>query len=214
MDHLNIVVSGDVQRVGYRDRVTKIARSCHITGIIRNCEGYDVEIFAEGGEEDLKKFTSAIRINEDPIHVESLQIVTGIYEGKWKYFEIQRGEPHEELGERLDTALTYLVRIDANSKRSVDIGEQMLEKQDSMLEKQDSMLQKQDSMLEKQDSMLDKQGSMLEKQDSMISLQKDTIHEIKEMRTDLKDTIQGKFQSIEQQLHEIQTVLRNAGMMS
>lgn len=105
------MVSGDVQRVG--DRVAKIARSFHITGIIRNCEGYDMEIFAEGGKEELKEFTSAIRINEDPSHVESLQIATGIYEGKWKYFKNQRGKPHEELGERLDTALTYLVRIDA-----------------------------------------------------------------------------------------------------
>ncbi len=56
MNHLNIVVSGEVQRVGYRDRVTKIARKCHITGIVKNCEGYDVEIFAEGREEDLKEF--------------------------------------------------------------------------------------------------------------------------------------------------------------
>ena len=193
MDRLNITVSGEVQRVGYRDRVNRIARSCHITGIVRNCEGYDVEIFAEGKKEDLKAFTSAIRIDADPIHVESIDIVPGTYEGKWKYFEIERGEPNEELGERLDVALTYLIRIDTNSQRSVEIGEQMLQKQDSTLEKQDSML---------------------EKQDSMISLQKDTIHEIQEMRDDFKDTLQTKYQCIEQQLHEIQTVLRNAGMMS
>ncbi|PKL59829.1 MAG: acylphosphatase [Methanomicrobiales archaeon HGW-Methanomicrobiales-4] len=193
MDRLNIMVSGDVQRVGYRDRVTKIARSCNIVGIVRNCEGYDVEIIAEGREEDLKDFSSAIIIDEDPIHVESLKIVSGNYEGRWKYFQIERGDPDEELGERLDTALTYLVRIDTNSRHSVDIGEKMLVKQDSMLEKQDSMLGK---------------------QDSVISLQKDTIHEIHEMRIDLKDSLQSKYQSIEQQLQEIQMVLRNAGMMS
>ncbi|MDD1729840.1 MAG: acylphosphatase [Methanospirillum sp.] len=207
MKHITITVTGEVQRVGYRDRVAKLARHYHITGQVRNCEGYDVEIIAEGKEEDIEKFTSAIRITEEPIHVESIEIVPGIAEGKWKYFEIQRGEPHEELGERLDAALTYLVRIDGNSRRSVQLGEKMLEKQDIMLEKQDTMIQKQDSMLEKMDTMV-------EKQDTMITLQKDTIHEIKDTKEDFKDVLHTKYQLIEQQLHEIQTVLRNAGMMS
>ena len=200
MKHITITATGEVQRVGYRDRVAKLARHYHVTGQVRNCEGYDVEIIAEGTEKDIEEFTSAIRITEDPIHVESIEIVPGIVEGKWKYFEIQRGEPHEELGERLDAALTYLVRIDGNSAQSVQLGEQMLEKQDLMLDKQDCMIQKQDGMLEKMDTM--------------ITLQKDTIHEIQETKQDFKDTLQNKYQLIEQQLHEIQTVLRNAGMMS
>ncbi|MBN1168134.1 MAG: acylphosphatase [Methanospirillaceae archaeon] len=137
MKHQKIIVTGEVQRVGYRDRVTKIARSCNITGIIRNCPGYDVEIIAEGTEEDLKKFTSGIRIHDDPIHVESITITPGTYEGKWAYFEIQRGNPDEELGERLDAALAYLARSDKNTTRSVEIGELMLDKQDQMLGKQD-----------------------------------------------------------------------------
>jgi len=242
MKRLLITASGEVQRVGYRDRVTKIARKHNITGIVRNCPGYDVEIIAEGNEADLDRFISQIRIHEDPISVESIKIETGTYEGKWKYFEIQRGSPDEELGERLDAALTYLVRIDSNSRRSVEIGEQMLVKQDQMLDKQDQMLDKQDQMLNKQDQMLDKQDQMLDKQDQMlakqdqmlakqdqmldkqdqmlanqnyqISLQKITNQEIQEMRSDLKDSLNTKYQFIEQQLHEIQTILKNAGMMS
>ncbi|MCA1914832.1 acylphosphatase [Methanospirillum hungatei] len=235
MKRLLITASGEVQRVGYRDRVTKIARKHNITGIVRNCPGYDVEIIAEGNEADLDRFISQIRIHEDPISVESIKIETGTYEGKWKYFEIQRGSPDEELGERLDAALTYLVRIDSNSRRSVEIGEQMLVKQDQMLDKQDQMLAKQDQMLAKQDQMLAKQDQMLDKQDQMlakqdqmldeqdqmlanqnyqISLQKITNQEIQEMRSDLKDSLNTKYQFIEQQLHEIQTILKNAGMMS
>ena len=221
MKRLLITASGEVQRVGYRDRVTKIARKHNITGIVRNCPGYDVEIIAEGNEADLDRFISQIRIHEDPISVESIKIETGTYEGKWKYFEIQRGSPDEELGERLDAALTYLVRIDSNSRRSVEIGEQMLVKQDQMLDKQDQMLDKQDQMLDKQDQMLAKQDQMLDKQDQMlanqnyqISLQKITNQEIQEMRSDLKDSLNTKYQFIEQQLHEIQTILKNAGMMS
>jgi acylphosphatase len=249
MKRLIITAIGEVQRVGYRDRVTKIARKNNITGIVRNCPGYDVEIIAEGNEVDLDRFISQIKIHEDPIYVESIKIDTGTYEGKWEYFEIQRGKPDEELGERLDAALTYLVRIDSNSRRSVEIGEQMLVKQDQMLDKQDQMLDKQDQMLDKQDQMLDKQDQMLDKQDQMldkqdqmlvkqdqmlvkqdqmldkqdqmlanqnyqISLQKITNQEIQEMRSDIKDSLNTKYQFIEQQLHEIQTVLKNAGMMS
>ncbi|MDD1725095.1 MAG: acylphosphatase, partial [Methanospirillum sp.] len=78
MIRLNIVVSGEVQRVGFRDRVRRIARLHNITGQVRNCEGYDVEIVAEGLEKDLQNFTQAIKIDEDPIRVESLHINTGI----------------------------------------------------------------------------------------------------------------------------------------
>jgi acylphosphatase len=214
MKRLIITASGEVQRVGYRDRVTKIAKKYNITGIVRNSPGYDVEIIAEGNEADLDRFISQIRIHEDPIYVESIKIETGTYEGKWKYFEIQRGNPDEELGERLDAALTYLVRIDSNSRRSVEIGEQMLGKQDQMLDKQDQMLDKQDQMLDKQDQMLGKQDQMLANQDYQISLQKITNQEIQEMRSDIKDSLNTKYQFIEQQLHEIQTILKNAGMMS
>ena len=69
-------------------------------------------------------------------------------------------------------------------------------------------------MLDKQDQMLDKQDQMLDKQDYQISRQKGTIQEIQEMRSDLKDSLQVRYQNIEQQLHEIQTILKNAGMMS
>jgi len=154
MNRINIIASGEVQRVGYRDFVTKIAKKNNITGIVRNCPGYDVEIIAEGNEQDLEQFVSQIKIQKDPIFVESIKIEPGTYEGKWKYFEIQRGSPDEELGERLDAAIVYLVRIDSNSRRSVEIGELMLEKQDQMLDKQDQMLDKQDQMLDKQDQML------------------------------------------------------------
>jgi hypothetical protein len=82
------------------------------------------------------------------------------------------------------------------------------------LDKQDQMLVKQDQMLVKQDQMLDKQDQMLANQNYQISLQKITNQEIQEMRSDIKDSLNTKYQFIEQQLHEIQTVLKNAGMMS
>lgn len=177
MKRLQITVRGEVQRVGYRDRVQKIARKNNITGWVQNAKGYDVHIIAEGSEDDLQRFKSEIQISHGPVQVESIEIVHEPYQGEFDFFEIIRGPPDEEIGERFDAAIHYLIRIDANSQRSVEIGEKMLEKQDCMLEKQDSMLEKQDCMLEKQDSML--------------SLQKDTVLEIRELKHEVVQTLGG-----------------------
>jgi acylphosphatase len=43
-----IIAKGEVQRVGYRDVVEKIARRQKITGFVANLKPYDVRIIAEG----------------------------------------------------------------------------------------------------------------------------------------------------------------------
>ena len=75
MKRATIIVTGDVQRVGYRDMVQGMARECAITGFVRNVHPYDVEIIAEGEEQALKTFIDAIRIQKPPVFVEELNVV-------------------------------------------------------------------------------------------------------------------------------------------
>lgn len=199
MQRLHIIVRGGVQRVGYRDRVQKVARKNSITGWVKNAPGYDVEIIAEGSEEDLARFRTGLQICEGPIQVESLEIIHMPYEGHFQYFEIIRGQPDEEMGERFDSVLHYLVRIDANIQRFVEIGERMLEKKDLMLGKQDIMIEKQDHMIDSQNTM--------------ISLQHDTIHTIQTMDQNIVHSLESRYVSIEHQLDEIRTALKKAGIM-
>ena len=156
-----IIAKGEVQRVGYRDAVEKIARKLKLTGFVENRKPYDVTIVAEGEEDVLNEFVAQIRITRHPIapiSVEDLEVEFRAATGEFEYFEIRRGDWKEELGERMDTAGALLYRSVGIGIESLEIGKKMLAKQDKTIEilkdvKEDTsaMLGKQDSMLEKQD---------------------------------------------------------------
>jgi acylphosphatase len=46
MLRVEVIARGDVQRVGFRDVVQKIARNLGISGTVQNLEPYDVRIVA------------------------------------------------------------------------------------------------------------------------------------------------------------------------
>lgn len=144
MKRVTVIVKGEVQRVGYRDIVEKIARKLKLVGFVENLKPYDVKIIAEGEEEVLKKFIELIDIKKYPVDVEKVVVRFEEPTGEFEYFEIKRGEWHEELGERMDIAGTYLYKSVELGEKSVNIGEKMLDKQDKMLGKQDQMLGKHD----------------------------------------------------------------------
>ena len=118
-----IIVKGEVQRVGYRDVVERTARKMKLTGFVENMKPYDVRIICEGDKTILNSFIEQIRIKEYPVDVEHLDVSFQDATGEFNYFEIKRGDMVEELGERLDIA---------NAKMT-----QMVQKQDVMVEKMD-----------------------------------------------------------------------------
>jgi len=125
---------GRVQRVGYREHVYDEAFERNISGYVRNLENGEVEIVAEGSEEDLREFINAINIIQRPIAVKSFTIRWEEATGEYADFEIIRGEIQEEIFERMDYAGNVLHSMDMKFDR-------MLDKQDRMLNKQDEMLQ-------------------------------------------------------------------------
>ena len=143
-----IIAKGDVQRVGYRDTVEKIARKLKLVGFVENLKPYDVRIIAEGEDDVLNELITQIRIKDrptSPVSVEELDFEFVSATGEFEYFEIRRGEWAEELGERLDTAGALLHLSVELGKESVELGKKMLDKQDRMLDKQDVMIEKQDA---------------------------------------------------------------------
>ncbi len=56
-----LMVSGRVQRVGYRDYVVRKAQALQVTGWVRNLQDGRVEILASGEEEALAAFLEATR---------------------------------------------------------------------------------------------------------------------------------------------------------
>ncbi len=103
-----IIASGDVQRVGYRDAVERIARKLKLAGFVENVKPYDVKIVVEGDKARIEELIKQINIREFPIDVENLDIKFEEATGEFEYFEIRRGDWTEELGERLDSARAEL----------------------------------------------------------------------------------------------------------
>ena len=72
--------------------------------------------------------------------VESTEVSFEAYEGEFEYFEIKRGDWHEELLERLDTAGTLLYKSVELGERSVALGEESVGIGEKMLGKQDKTI--------------------------------------------------------------------------
>ncbi|MEM2634099.1 MAG: acylphosphatase, partial [Nitrososphaerales archaeon] len=146
-----IIAEGDVQGVGYRYQVSRLARRLKVNGWVKNLKDGRVEILCEGEEKNIENFIKSIDLKMPPINVEKLDVKYEPYKGEFKTFRIIAGKLVDEMIEGFSTGASYF--------------QVMFNKQDDLLSKQDQMLAKQDQMLMKQDQMLAKQDQMLMKQD-------------------------------------------------
>ncbi len=172
MKRVVIVAKGEVQRVGFRDEVERIARKLRLSGFVENIKPYDVKIVAEGEADNINRFIEQIKIKKYSIDVEDTIVNFDEFKGEFEYFEIRRGEWHEELGERLDAAGKLLYR-------SVELGEKSVK------------LSEKSVNLTEESVMIGR--TMLEKQD-------ETIDEIRGLRYDLKSYMEKRFDRIEQEI--------------
>ena len=135
MIRLTAIVSGNVQRVGYRARVIDIANAFGIKGMTENQKDGLVKIIAEGEEEKLRWFESAIDIKNALIRVSSIDKKYSQASGDFESFGklVLKGETDS----RLDTAAEYLKEIVVSvNKMNENLGRKM----DQMLDKQDATI--------------------------------------------------------------------------
>jgi acylphosphatase len=189
-----IIAKGEVQRVGYRDAVEKIARKLKITGFVHNLKPYDVRIVAEGEDDNIDRFIEEIKIKKLPINVESTEVSFEKFKGKFKFFEIKRGNWKEELGERLDTAGTLLYRSVELGEKSVELSEksvELSEKSVELSEKSVELSEKSVGLSEKSVVLSEESvgigKTMLEKQDQTISIIKSGVDEMHEFRSESRE---------------------------
>ena len=226
MERHVILVSGKVQKAGYRARVVAIAEALGIKGMVENLPDGRVKVIAEGEESDLERFAEALRIKNALIDVTEIKIERSRGPGCYDSFHKTVGK--DETDERLDRSAEYLKelidvtrdgfgRIETGMNRGFsDLGnkmDQMLEKQDETIRAIQGLDSKMDQMLDKQDQMLEKQDRMLDKQDLLVDKQDETTGEIRGLRTDLKDHIDMRFQRIETDLAEVKTALKEKGII-
>jgi acylphosphatase len=133
---LNFYVRGKVQKVGYRERVVKIARVLKLKGVVGNLDDGRVWIYAEGDEESMKFFERAIDIKDAVISVSSIEKdCHSAPEIKFDTFFkiVEEGETDS----RLDTAADYLKELIGEVK---NMNQNLGGKMDKMLQKQDDLL--------------------------------------------------------------------------
>ena len=145
MKRAEVTAKGNVQRVGYRDAVERIAQHLNITGFVENLKPYYVKIIAEGEEDVLDRFISEIRIEKFPIFIKDFDIEFRAATGEFEYFKIKRGDWGEELGERMDVAGILLYRSVELGEKSVSLGERSLKLGERSVELGEKMLEKQDA---------------------------------------------------------------------
>ena len=193
MKRANIIVKGEVQRVGYRDAVVKLARKLKIEGFVENLKHYDVRIIAEGEDANIDLFIERIEIRKFPMDVESTEVSFETYEGEFEYFEVKRGDWHEELLERLDTAGTLLYKSVELGEKTVALGEESV----ALGEKSVGIGEK---MLEKQDKTID----------AIDRSKEEIVTQISSLRDDLRSYMGHKFAKIE---HEVEAIKAKIGMI-
>ncbi|MBE0516083.1 MAG: acylphosphatase [Methanophagales archaeon] len=217
MVRANILVKGEVQGVGYRGVVFRIARKLKIAGFVENIRPYDVRIIAEGEKENLESFIEQIKIEEDPISVEELDVTFEEPTGEFEYFEVKRGDITDELGERLDLARGEMIKLHQAQKETIEKQNQTIEILKGVKEDTSTIIEKQDIMIEKQDIMIEKQDTTVEILRGVsadIGVIREDIVEIKDaliivtgLREEMKE-LRAKYEILSKDVEEIKGMLK------
>jgi acylphosphatase len=197
MERFVILVSGRVQKVGYRSKVIALARDMGIAGWVGNLPDGRVKVVAEGDAAALERFVSALKVKNSLIDVAAVEVERSIATGEFDDFSklVDEGETDA----RLDRSAELLKElIDVTRSGFSDLGQKM----DRMLDKQDQMLDKQDDTIAAIKGIDSKMDRMLDKQDRMLDKQDETTGEVRGLRADMKGSFDIRLERIETALKE------------
>jgi len=108
---IELIVEGNVQRVGYRNFVSQAAFDLGMNGSIENRPDGRVKIIVQGKEKQLNEFIKRIRIKEWPVAVRTIKKKEIEIREKFNEFKIIRGPAQNELSERADEAVIYMQKM-------------------------------------------------------------------------------------------------------
>ncbi len=203
---LKITITGKVHNVGYRLLLLELADSLLIDRFdarnVRINGKEAVVVLVDGDEEQLKEFVELVR-EEKPENAVVEEVKVEEYKGRIRDIERFRASFNT-----------------AQLNKIVQVGLQMLQKQDLMLEKQDKMLEKQDLMLEKQDETIkvireESEKTREELKGEIRKAGEEIKSEVKEVSSKLdrtNDLLEKRFERLEQEIERIKKALTNAGI--
>jgi len=183
-----------VQDVGYRLFLLNLASESNLTGFQARNIGKDcVEALFEGGEEEVKEFIEAVK-KLVPREAEVSSIEFKEYEGPVKHVDVFRSEFMAiQLG------------------KIVEIGVEMLGRQDRMLEKQDVTIEKIDNLGTKVDTMGEKVDKVGEKVDN-LGMKVDALGEKVDKVGEKVDNLGMKVDALGEKVDKVGEKVDNLGM--
>jgi acylphosphatase len=194
MKRLVAYVSGNVQKTGYRAKVTDFAGMLGLKGVVENLDDGRMKIVAEGDEDKLKWFEEAINIKNSLIQVASIEREYSEPRGDFSRFYklVDKGETDS----RLDIAAVHLKNlIGAVNGLNENLGRKM-----------DTMIGLQKDTIE-----LQKETIGLQKED--LNSSENLLEEVRESRKDLKGYLEQRFEKLQSEVTEMQAALRAKGII-
>lgn len=88
MQRIRLIISGDVQGVGFRAWALRQARDKRLTGWVRNREDGSVEIVAEGSQKLLNEFIALCRNGPEGAWVKNIQVKWDKASGEFADFSV------------------------------------------------------------------------------------------------------------------------------
>ncbi len=176
-----VLLSGKVQRGGFRSFVKKQALLHGITGYAENLPTGEVLLVLEGEEGEIEKLLEKVE-REAPafIEVEEIQKRRENYRGSFSDFE-RKGE---DVLEGLESSGTrkLLLRLVSYAKSSDEKLERGIEILGTIKSQQDEMLEKQNRMLEKQEEHIEVTKKGFESVSEELKGYRELHEEIRELR--------------------------------
>lgn len=85
---VSLLITGQVQGVGYRAWAKRTANEFCLTGWVRNLPDDSVEALVEGADEDVLEFVEECRTGPSMAKVESVDVTYQVYTGEYRDFRI------------------------------------------------------------------------------------------------------------------------------
>ena len=85
-----IIISGQVQKAGFRDFIDELAFDLNLKGYVKNLDDGTVKVTCEGEEDLIRELLIKVNITQYPIRVEHIDVVYSEPTGEYKTFEVVR----------------------------------------------------------------------------------------------------------------------------
>jgi acylphosphatase len=217
---LTAYVSGKVQEVGYRARVVDIANAFGLKGMVENLPDGRVKIIAEGEDEKLKWFESAIDIKNALIYVSSIEKSYSPASGEFDMFGklVAKGETDT----RLDAAAGHLKElISAVNNMNENLGGKVGELLSVVKDMNNNLGGKQDELLHELRDVNANLGGKIDqvnenlggKMDQMLGKQDELVDEVKDVNKKLDQVLEKDIVELKSDMAEVKAALRAKGII-